>query len=53
VIGTVEQCAQRVQELADVGVHEFNIYLMTDDKERMLASYGREIVPRFAAARHG
>jgi probable F420-dependent oxidoreductase len=49
VIGTAEQCAQRVQELADVGVHEFNIYLMTDDKERTLESYGREIIPRFTA----
>jgi probable F420-dependent oxidoreductase len=48
VIGTAEQCAQRVQELADVGVNEFNIYLMTDDKEQTLQIYGRDIIPRFA-----
>lgn len=45
VIGTVEQCMQRLRELAAAGVHEFNIYLMTAEKERTLETYGREIMP--------
>lgn len=50
VIGSTEQCRQRIQELADIGVNEFNIYLMTEDKERMLEIYGKEIIPAFARA---
>ena len=50
VIGTAEQCRQKLHELADAGVNEFNIYLMTEEKERTLEVYGREIVPQFAAA---
>lgn len=53
VIGTAAQCSQRLQELVDVGVNEFNIYLMTDDKERTLETYGKEIIPRFAAIAAG
>jgi probable F420-dependent oxidoreductase len=48
VIGSVEQCRQRMVELRDVGVTEFNIYLMTDEKERTLETYGKEIIPHFA-----
>ena len=47
VIGTAAQCAQRVQALQEVGVNEFNIYLMTAERERILETYGREIIPRF------
>jgi probable F420-dependent oxidoreductase len=47
VIGTPDQCRQHLQELSDAGVHEFNIYLMTDEKERTLQTYGREIIPQF------
>jgi alkanesulfonate monooxygenase SsuD/methylene tetrahydromethanopterin reductase-like flavin-dependent oxidoreductase (luciferase family) len=48
VIGTAGECAARVRELAAVGVHEFNIYLMTDEKERTLEVYGKEIIPSLA-----
>jgi probable F420-dependent oxidoreductase len=48
VIGTADACSRKLQELRDVGVNEFNIYLMTDEKERTLEVYGREIVPQFA-----
>ena len=50
VIGTPEQCTQRLHELIDAGVHEFNIYLMTEEKERTLDAYGKQIIPRFAGA---
>ncbi|MDB5076589.1 MAG: F420-dependent oxidoreductase, family [Chloroflexi bacterium] len=48
VIGTKDDCLQRMHELRDVGVNEFNIYLMTDEKERTLEVYGRDIIPIFA-----
>jgi probable F420-dependent oxidoreductase len=50
VIGPAAACAERLQELREAGVHEFNIYLMTEDKERTLETYGKEIVPLFASA---
>ncbi len=50
VIGSVEQCAARLQALADAGVNEFNIYLMTDERERTLETYGKQLIPRFTGA---
>jgi probable F420-dependent oxidoreductase len=47
VIGTVEDCSVRLRELAALGVHEFNIYLMVDNPERIIETYGREIIPAF------
>jgi probable F420-dependent oxidoreductase len=47
VIGTQAQCVARLQALVEAGVNEFNIYLMTDEKERTLESYGRTVIPRF------
>jgi hypothetical protein len=35
----------KLQELADAGVDQFNIYLMNGDEEEQLDLYGREIVP--------
>jgi probable F420-dependent oxidoreductase len=51
VLGTPEQAAAKLEELASVGVDQFNIYLMTEGQEATLEAYGRDIVPRFAAAR--
>jgi hypothetical protein len=39
-----------VQELADIGVSEFNIYPYVPDLDGVLATYGREIVPRMKTA---
>jgi probable F420-dependent oxidoreductase len=50
VIGTEAQCVKRLQALEEAGVNEFNIYLMTDEKERTLETYGRDIIPLFRAA---
>jgi probable F420-dependent oxidoreductase len=47
VIGTVDQCRARVQELIDAGVHQFNLYLMVDKPEEIITTYGREIIPHF------
>lgn len=50
VIGTVEQCKERLRALQEVGVHQFNIYLMSGDEEETLKQYGRDIIPSFAPA---
>ncbi len=48
IIGPVAEHHRRLQELADLGVHQFNIYLMSGDEEATLDVYGREIIPAFA-----
>jgi probable F420-dependent oxidoreductase len=50
VIGTVEECSARLRELAGLGVHEFNIYLMVESPERIIETYGREIIPTFSGS---
>ena len=47
IVGTVEEHKRRLQELADLGVDQFNIYLMSGDEERTLEVY-KEIVPGLA-----
>jgi probable F420-dependent oxidoreductase len=48
VLGTAEQCAEKLRELESVGVDQFNVYLMTHGQEETLAAYGDEIIPRFS-----
>ena len=48
VIGTVEACKRKLQELADVGVDQFNIYAMVDDPVEVIRSFGKELIPAFA-----
>lgn len=47
IVGPVEEHRRRLQELAEVGVHQFNIYLMNGDEEACLDVYGAEVVPGF------
>jgi alkanesulfonate monooxygenase SsuD/methylene tetrahydromethanopterin reductase-like flavin-dependent oxidoreductase (luciferase family) len=47
IVGTAEEHRRRLRELADLGVHQFNIYLMSGDEEATLEVYSREIVPAF------
>jgi probable F420-dependent oxidoreductase len=47
VIGPPAQCRQRIQELIESGVTEFNLYLLNEDKEQTLETYGKEIIPAF------
>lgn len=46
IVGPVEEHRRRLAELAEAGVDQFNIYLMSGDEEATLDVYGREIVPR-------
>jgi probable F420-dependent oxidoreductase len=48
IVGTAEEHKRRLQELANLGVDQFNIYLMSGDEEQTLDIYGREIVPAVA-----
>lgn len=45
VIGTARQVRDKLQQLADVGVDQFNLYLMSGEEHRTLADFGRDIVP--------
>jgi probable F420-dependent oxidoreductase len=53
VLGTPDQAAAKLAELASIGVDQFNIYLMTEGQEETLETYGREIIPRFAGVTGG
>jgi probable F420-dependent oxidoreductase len=48
VIGNAEQCRAKLQALEDVGVDQFNVYLMTHAQEQTLQAYGDDVIPRFA-----
>jgi alkanesulfonate monooxygenase SsuD/methylene tetrahydromethanopterin reductase-like flavin-dependent oxidoreductase (luciferase family) len=48
VLGTVDQAKAKLQELAGVGVDQFNIYLMTHSQEETLQAFGDEIIPELA-----
>jgi alkanesulfonate monooxygenase SsuD/methylene tetrahydromethanopterin reductase-like flavin-dependent oxidoreductase (luciferase family) len=45
VLGTVEDHVAKLTRLKELGVDQFNIYLMHDAQEKTLDAYGREIIP--------
>jgi alkanesulfonate monooxygenase SsuD/methylene tetrahydromethanopterin reductase-like flavin-dependent oxidoreductase (luciferase family) len=45
VLGDALEHVAKLQELADAGVNQFNVYLMNGDEEEQLEIYGREVVP--------
>jgi probable F420-dependent oxidoreductase len=45
VLGTVEDHMAKLEVLKELGVDQFNIYLMHDAKEETLEAYGKEIIP--------
>lgn len=50
VIGPVEAHLEKLAELRDAGVDQFNIYLMNGDEELTLEAYGRDVIPAVRAA---
>ena len=48
VLGSPEQAAAKLKELEEIGVDQFNVYLMTHDQEETLRTYGDDIIPAFA-----
>lgn len=49
VLGTVEDHVEKLSMLKDLGVDQFNIYLMHDAMEETLEAYGEEIIPGLEA----
>lgn len=47
VLGTVDDHKARMAELEDLGVDQFGIYLMHDNREATLEAYGQSIIPSF------
>ncbi len=45
VLGNVEQHIARMEELRDIGVDQFSIYLMHDQQEATLDAYGERVIP--------
>jgi alkanesulfonate monooxygenase SsuD/methylene tetrahydromethanopterin reductase-like flavin-dependent oxidoreductase (luciferase family) len=49
ILGTAEQHVEKLRRLEELGVTQWNIYLMTEGPEQTLDTYGAEIIPRFDA----
>jgi len=49
VLGTADDHIAKLTELRDLGVDQFGIYLMHDDKEATLEAYGRDVIPAINA----
>ena len=45
LLGGEDAHVQRLRELQDLGVHQFAIYLMHDQKDETLNAYGQRIIP--------
>ncbi len=45
ILGSVDEHIERLRELAEAGVNQFNVYLMNGDEEEQLEIYGREVIP--------
>ena len=48
LVGPVEAHREKLRKLAEVGVTQFNIYLMCGDEEQTLEIYKREVLPGFS-----
>ena len=48
ILGTEEQHIARLEELRDLGVDQFAIYLMHDQKDETLNAYGQRVIPHFS-----
>jgi probable F420-dependent oxidoreductase len=44
IIGNAEQHVRKLKELAESGVTQFNIYLMSGDEEETVEAYGRDVI---------
>ncbi|MEU0534271.1 TIGR03842 family LLM class F420-dependent oxidoreductase [Amycolatopsis tolypomycina] len=49
LLGPAASHVERLQELAELGVDQFSLYLMHDDREATLAAYGSQIIPKLTA----
>ncbi len=49
ILGPIEDHVKKLTELKDLGVDQFNVYLMHDAMEKTLEAYGQEVVPALGA----
>jgi hypothetical protein len=49
LVGPAAAHVDRLNELAELGVDQFALYLMHDQKEQTLNTYGTEIIPKLTA----
>jgi probable F420-dependent oxidoreductase len=49
VLGNAQQIKAKLKELEEVGVDQFNIYLMTHGQEATLQAYGDDVIPELSA----
>ncbi|WP_020666223.1 TIGR03842 family LLM class F420-dependent oxidoreductase [Amycolatopsis nigrescens] len=49
LLGPAAAHVQRLQELAELGVHQFALYLMHDQRDQTLTAYGDQIIPKLTA----
>ncbi|WP_432889219.1 TIGR03842 family LLM class F420-dependent oxidoreductase [Kribbella sp. CA-245084] len=47
ILGPVENHLARLNQLKDLGVDQFALYLQHDAKEETLAAYGKDVIPTF------
>ncbi len=47
IVGPAEAHREKLQELAETGVDQFNVYLRSGDEAQQLELYAKEIVPEF------
>ena len=47
LLGPVDAQIAKIKELQEVGVTQFNIYLMCGEEERMVEEYGKHVIPAF------
>ena len=45
VTGEVNEHIEKLHALADAGMTQFNLYLMSGDEEHQLEAYGRDVIP--------
>jgi probable F420-dependent oxidoreductase len=48
ILGPVEEHVRRLEELKNLGVHQFAVYLQHDAKDETLQAYGEKVIPAIA-----
>jgi hypothetical protein len=51
LLGPVEAHIEKLEQLRELGVDQFAVYLQHDDKERTLAAYGSQVIPYLSTSR--
>ena len=49
VLGSPEQVRERLGQLQDLGVTQFNIYSMVDDPEGVIRGFGADVIPQLTS----